>query len=797
MAAVGDCVEFVGGGRFVGSQLFQQVHELRVGDIGFVQGIPGARGQLRCSFGKFRVSLDRADVRRASSQATQRAAARRLADVEGSRSWPLQPLRRPKSNAMRASFSAAMSRGMGEERLPQIDLRRAVLLSEDDTSEAESSERRERPHPPSFYCPISRQCMHDPVVLTDGHTYERRYIEQWLEQNDTSPVGGTKLSDKMVFPNHALRNAIEEYFQQILESKREAIRETTSGLFRQQGKFSCNAAVLRTIDSLMQCSILVNSDLSVEMVLKNIMNEAKVLVGAEVASVFLVDRPKRELYSTVNSTNSELRIPFHSGVAGHVASSGQPLIIEDAYADARFNTAVDRKTGFKTQNILCVPIQAWQAGTIGVAQLINKTAAGVLTAEAASGAAPAFTLDDQHFFEVLAGQAGSAIVSSGMFHRMPGLHRSESTRRKAPALAKLQHHDAGAEDELVQRRSPVPELSVTQMGTVRPLLQMAFESWETDTLTLEELTDGRSLSTLTFFLLEQHGLISHFGLERSKLQRFLTEIEAGYPSTNQYHNRAHAASVVHFMHALLVHGGLSQIVAKAAETIEEASRPKFILLACLLAAAVHDFEHNGLSNDFHTQTMTERAIQHNNKSVNEQHHAAEAFKVLLKPENNFLKSISREDFQLLRSIILELVLATDMAEHKSLLDAFKGLVCTEGEGGVSSAESLLVLKIAMKCADLGHLALGWGSHMRWVRRLEEEFFCQGDKEKNRAMPPSFLMDRQKPGVSQSQMGFFNFVVLPLYRSFASTFPPVAPMVDKVEANFARWADVQKELDATA
>jgi len=195
--------------------------------------------------------------------------------------------------------------------------------------------------------------------------------------------------------------------------------------------------------------------------------------------------------------------------------------------------------------------------------------------------------------------------------------------------------------------------------------------------------------------------------------------------------------------------------------------------------------------------MTERAIQHNNKSVNEQHHAAEAFKVLLKPENNFLKSMSREDFQLLRSIILELVLATDMAEHKSLLDAFKGLVCTEGEGGVSSAESLLVLKIAMKCADLGHLALGWGSHMRWVRRLEEEFFCQGDKEKNRAMPPSFLMDRQKPGVSQSQMGFFNFVVLPLYRSFASTFPPVAPMVDKVEANFARWADVQKELDATA
>ena len=36
-------------------------------------------------------------------------------------------------------------------------------------------------HPPSFYCPISQQCMHDPVVLADGHTYECRYIERWLE----------------------------------------------------------------------------------------------------------------------------------------------------------------------------------------------------------------------------------------------------------------------------------------------------------------------------------------------------------------------------------------------------------------------------------------------------------------------------------------------------------------------------------------------------------------------------------------------------------------------------------------
>merc|ERR550534_3451732 len=77
-------------------------------------------------------------------------------------------------------------------------------------------------HPPSFYCPISQQCMHDPVILADGHTYERRHIERWLEGHVTSPVSGLALRQKDVFPNHALRNAIEEYFRQILSAHRQA-----------------------------------------------------------------------------------------------------------------------------------------------------------------------------------------------------------------------------------------------------------------------------------------------------------------------------------------------------------------------------------------------------------------------------------------------------------------------------------------------------------------------------------------------------------------------------------------------
>merc|ERR1719221_189156 len=80
-------------------------------------------------------------------------------------------------------------------------------------------------HPVSFLCPISHQCMHDPVVLSDGHTYERRHIERWLQEHTTSPVTGSPVLPQ-AFPNHALRNSIEEYFQQVFSVHRRAIRRT-------------------------------------------------------------------------------------------------------------------------------------------------------------------------------------------------------------------------------------------------------------------------------------------------------------------------------------------------------------------------------------------------------------------------------------------------------------------------------------------------------------------------------------------------------------------------------------------
>jgi cAMP-specific phosphodiesterase 4 len=95
-------------------------------------------------------------------------------------------------------------------------------------------------------------------------------------------------------------------------------------------------------------------------------------------------------------------------------------------------------------------------------------------------------------------------------------------------------------------------------------------------------------------------------------------------------------------------------------------------------------------------------------------------------------------------------------------------------------------QVALKCADLGHLAEARDVHARWVACLEEEFFRQGDREKASGLPVSPLFDRDKPGITKSQVGFFDFVALPLFHAYTHVFPRARPLWDAVVGNYGYW-----------
>jgi len=113
-----------------------------------------------------------------------------------------------------------------------------------------------------------------------------------------------------------------------------------------------------------------------EQVLESFTLKIGEILDADRVSLFLVDEARGELFSKIAQHEGErpldIRIPLGAGIAGHVAATGRPMNIADAYAEPLFNRAVDHQTGYRTQTILCVPIVDRRGRVFAVAQVLNK-----------------------------------------------------------------------------------------------------------------------------------------------------------------------------------------------------------------------------------------------------------------------------------------------------------------------------------------------------------------------------------------------------------------------------------------
>ncbi|MDP7035441.1 MAG: SpoIIE family protein phosphatase [Planctomycetota bacterium] len=98
------------------------------------------------------------------------------------------------------------------------------------------------------------------------------------------------------------------------------------------------------------------------------------VVGADRSSLFLVDHATAELYSKIaeGEEGEEIRFPMGAGIAGSVANTREVINIENAYDDSRFNPEIDKKTGYRTHTILCVPLVTHEDKVVGVIQCLNK-----------------------------------------------------------------------------------------------------------------------------------------------------------------------------------------------------------------------------------------------------------------------------------------------------------------------------------------------------------------------------------------------------------------------------------------
>ena len=111
---------------------------------------------------------------------------------------------------------------------------------------------------------------------------------------------------------------------------------------------------------------------NIDSILKLIADFGRDVVTADRCTVWLIDEKREILWTRVAHGVDRIEIPVNKGIAGQVATSGEPLIINDPYSDPRFDKEVDKQTGYSTYGIIALPIRDSKGKMIGVVQVLNS-----------------------------------------------------------------------------------------------------------------------------------------------------------------------------------------------------------------------------------------------------------------------------------------------------------------------------------------------------------------------------------------------------------------------------------------
>ncbi len=180
---------------------------------------------------------------------------------------------------------------------------------------------------------------------------------------------------------------------------------------------------INRLNLLIEATKSVNSTLDLDRLLEIILDTSVKSINADRGTLYLLDEAKNEIWSTAlhGAEVVEIRLPVGKGLAGYVAKTGETINIPDAYNDARFNPDVDKRTGYKTHNMLCMPMRNRDGKLIGVFQLLNKKDT-------------AFSKADEEFINALSMHASIAIENARIAREMVNNERLTAVGRMASTI---------------------------------------------------------------------------------------------------------------------------------------------------------------------------------------------------------------------------------------------------------------------------------------------------------------------------------------------------------------------------
>ncbi|OZC06696.1 3'5'-cyclic nucleotide phosphodiesterase [Onchocerca flexuosa] len=247
---------------------------------------------------------------------------------------------------------------------------------------------------------------------------------------------------------------------------------------------------------------------------------------------------------------------------------------------------------------------------------------------------------------------------------------------------------------------------------------------------------------LEIYMQQKRGLLKTFEIPSGILLNYLFHLEHHYRD-NPYHNQIHAADNV-----------FSELE----------------VLASIFAGAIHDVDHPGFTNHYLINTRKDLRTK-------------------------FIRHIIK---------VINVVLATDMSKHMNILADLKTMVEAKKVAGSSvltldKTDRIQVMQTMIHLADLSNPTKPIDLYNIWVKNIMEEYWRQGDRERDLGIDISPMCDRNNITIAKSQVGFIDYIVHPLFETWADLVNPHAQhILDQLEFNRdwyqTRIPEEQEKLD---
>jgi GAF domain-containing protein len=500
--------------------------------------------------------------------------------------------------------------------------------------------------------------------------------------------------------------------------------------------YNSSLHLTRQLRGFIEMSSALNKTMSVRDLIEEILGNAMAVIHASRATIFLFDRDTRQLAPFVHIGTT---LKHGSLFADETLSGKTKKLFEkaDVMAKTRYSPNAGSAPGATECEPICdFPLFNNQGAPLGVMELSCNWR---------------ILPEDVKLLECFAVFATVSLEKA----ELQDLARFGTVERE------LKKYIGDAE----RSSHEIPERLVIPPEQAEAIFTVNFDApqWE-----------GIGYFQILFTIFRKFNLLETFNVTNECFFRFVSAISDTYRKV-PYHNWRHAVDVTQFITFEILTTGLEKVL------------PVFELFGLLTAAVCHDANHDGFTNVYNVKAETPLGILFKNQSVMETHHCSVSIECISRRECNILASLKGADYTNMWTLIIQLILVTDMAKHFAFLKDANAKMDNGGFDMSVPADRLTIMQLVLKCGDVSNVSRPFELADKWCDVLCEEFFRQGDLEMAQGMEyTSPLNDREHLDKPKSQIGFYTFVCLPLYETCSRALPALEVNCDQIRSNLAVW-----------